>query len=105
MISKSSFLKAAAFVLAIAGANFGHDLHGASYGVTASGTIKQQGISTYLYGTHILADDAGKIIYALKSDTIKLEDYVNKKVTIKGDLVAGYPVDGGPAYLDVKAVE
>lgn len=105
MISKSAYLKAAALVLAIMLANFRDALQGASYGVTASGTIKQQGITTYMYGTHVLLDDTANTLYALKSDTIKLDDYVNKKVTVKGDLIAGYPVEGGPGYLNVKAVE
>ena len=40
-----------------------------------------------------------------QSDTINLDDYVDKKVTVKGDLVKGYPVDGGPDYLNVKSIQ
>ncbi len=58
-----------------------------------------------MYGTHILLDDSGKTLYALKSDTINLDNFNNKKATVKGDLVEGYPVDGGPDYLNVKSVE
>jgi hypothetical protein len=76
-----------------------------NYGISSDGTIKKQGITTYQYGTHILADSNGKTIYALKSDTIELDDYMNKKVRVKGELVNGYPVDGGPNYLDVKRIE
>ena len=78
----------------------------ASYGVTAIGTIQKTGITTYMYGTHVLKDDSGKTLYALKSDAINLDDYVDKgTVTVQGDLIPGYPVDGGPDYLDVKKVE
>ncbi|MBN1255804.1 MAG: hypothetical protein JXA50_11070 [Deltaproteobacteria bacterium] len=78
----------------------------ASYSVTATGTIQKTGITTYMYGTHVLKNDNGKTLYALKSDTINLDNYVDKgKVTVKGDLVSGYPVDGGPEYLNVNKVE
>jgi len=74
--------------------------------VTAVGTIQKIGITTYMYGTHVLKDDNGKTLYALKSDTINLDDYVNiKNVTVKGSLISGYPVDNGPDYLKVTAVE
>lgn len=77
-----------------------------SYGVTATGTIKSAGITTYMYGTHVLKDANGKTLYALKSDKIDLDEYAEvANVTVKGDLVSGYPVDGGPEYLDVKKVE
>jgi cell division protein FtsX len=77
-----------------------------NYDVTATGTIQQTGITTYMYGTHVLKDDSGKTLYALKSDAVNLDDYVDKgKVAVQGDLIPGYPVDGGPNYLNVKKVE
>jgi uncharacterized lipoprotein YehR (DUF1307 family) len=77
-----------------------------NYSITAVGTIQKTGITTYMYGTHVLKDENGKTLYALKSDTINLDNYVDKgKVTVKGDLVSGYPVDAGPEYLNVKKVE
>ena len=77
-----------------------------SYGVTATGTIKSAGITTYMYGTHILVDANGKTLYALKSDKIDLDEYADvTDVTVKGNLISGYPVEGGPEYLDVKKVE
>lgn len=69
------------------------------------GTIQKQGITTYQYGTHVLLDDSGQTSYALKSDKLNLDDYVNKLVEVKGHLVKDYPVDGGPEYLDVTRVE
>jgi hypothetical protein len=74
--------------------------------VTATGTIQKSGITTYMYGTHVLKDDNDKTLYALTSDTINLDDYVNiKNITVKGSLIRGYPVDGGPDYLMVIEVE
>lgn len=76
------------------------------YGVTAEGAIQRAGTTTYMYGTHILVDDDGKTLYALKSDKIDLDEYMDIiNVTVKGDLISGYPVQGGPEYLDVKKVE
>ncbi len=68
------------------------------------GTIKRQGVATYGYGTHILSDDAGRTIYALKSDTINMDNYLDRKITVDGDLIDGYPVDSGPEYLNVKSI-
>jgi hypothetical protein len=77
-----------------------------NYSVTAVGTIQKSGFTTYMYGTHILRDNNGQILYALKSDNINLDDYVDiKNITVKGSLISGYPVDGGPEYLDVKKIE
>jgi len=73
--------------------------------ITASGTVRKQGITTYMYGTHVLLDGNGKTLYALRSDSIELDKYVDRKVTVKGDLVKGYPVGFGPEYLEVKAIE
>lgn len=76
-----------------------------NYAVTASGTLKAQGITSYMYGTHVLCAADGNTLYALRSETLNLDLYLGQTVTVKGDLVAGYPVDGGPPYLDVQAVE
>ena len=74
--------------------------------VTAVGTIHRSGFTTYMYGTHVLKADTGHTLYALKSDTINLDDYVGKKgVTVKGSLISGYPVEGGPDYLNVIEIE
>ncbi len=73
--------------------------------VTATGFLKKQGVTTYMYGTHVLLDDNGRTLYALKSDSIDLNKYVNRKVTVKGYLIDGYPIDFGPNYLYVKSIE
>ncbi len=71
--------------------------------VTASGTIQKLGMSTFQYGTHLLKAD--NKTYALKSGSINLDTYLDKKVTIKGRKVKGYPVDGGPELVDVTLVK
>jgi hypothetical protein len=76
-----------------------------SHPITSTGIIKKQGITTYMYGTHVLLDDKGKTLYALKSANINLDKYIDKKVTVKGDLIEGYPVEGGPNFLDVKSIQ
>ena len=76
-----------------------------TYGVTAEGMIMKKGTTSYMYGTHILANADGKTLYALKSENLNLNDFIGKKRILKGDLVKGYPVDGGPDYLNVKKVE
>ena len=66
------------------------------------GTVEKMGMSTFQYGTHLLKAD--NKTYALKTATIKLDDYVGKEVSIKGSKVEGYPVENGPELIDVKKV-
>lgn len=73
--------------------------------VQAQGTMQHQGITTYMYGTHILVDRSGKTLYALRNSTLDLNTYIDKYVEVSGTLVAGYPVDGGPPLLDVSMVQ
>lgn len=67
-----------------------------------SGKLEALGMSTFQYGTHIL--NSGGKTYALKSSKVNLKSYEGKNVIIKGLKVAGYPVDGGPEFLDVLEV-
>ncbi|MGB7786638.1 MAG: hypothetical protein WBL27_11095 [Salinimicrobium sp.] len=68
-----------------------------------SGTIEQQGTSSYQYGTHTLTNE--EIFYALKSEEVDLDQYVGQTVTIVADKISGYPLDGGPEYLMVLEVK
>ncbi|HET8886595.1 MAG TPA: hypothetical protein VFM70_09625 [Salinimicrobium sp.] len=68
-----------------------------------TGTIEQQGITTYQYGTHTISSEEES--YALKSDAVNLDNYLNQEVTITAEKITGYPVDGGPEYLLVLEVE
>jgi hypothetical protein len=76
-----------------------------SYGITTEGTILKKGTTSYMYGTHILVNADGVTLYALKSENLNLDDFIGKKRIVKGDLIKGYPIDGGPDYLNVKKVE
>lgn len=68
-----------------------------------SGTIEATGITSYQYGTHTL--QAENEFYALKSEVIDLSNYEGKNVTISATKIEGYPVDGGPVYLNVKEIK
>lgn len=71
----------------------------------AYGVIKKQGITTYMYGTHVLVNSNGATLYALKSNTFKLDLYIGRSVTVSGELLEGYPVSGGPEYMNVDKIE
>lgn len=66
------------------------------------GLLNKQGITTYQYGTHVIGNSSKT--YALRSETIDLDKYVGKTVSIKGVRIPGYPVDGGPEFLEVSVV-
>ncbi|WP_157491651.1 hypothetical protein [Flammeovirga sp. SJP92] len=70
-----------------------------SNSVELTGVIEEQGITTYQYGTHTLSG------VALRSNTVNLDEYVDKKVTIIGHKVEGYPVDGGPDFIEVDEIK
>lgn len=67
--------------------------------VEITGTIQEQGITTYQYGTHTISG------YALRSTSVTLDDYINQNVTVVGHKINGYPVDGGPDYIEVKEIK
>jgi hypothetical protein len=53
-----------------------------------------------------LKDSNGKITYALKSETLDLNKYIGKSISkIYGNKIKGYPVEGGPEYINVTAVQ
>lgn len=70
--------------------------------VNLIGIVNAQGITTYQYGTHALE---GHTRYALKSTAVNLDSYIGQNVIITGTAIAGYPIDGGPEYILVTAVE
>src|SRR5437763_15100058 len=72
--------------------------------ITAERTIQNPGITTFQYGEQTLVDKSGHIRFALRSSKLDLNKFVGKSVKITGTLVPGYPVDGGPAFLDVQSV-
>lgn len=70
----------------------------------ATGTVYKQEMSSYQYGSHVLVNDTGAVIYALSSAAVDLDVHAGKGVTVRGDLLPGYPVDGGPPHLHVLSV-
>jgi hypothetical protein len=70
--------------------------------LTLTGTIQPTGITTYQYGTHTIQADGRT--YALRSTVVVLNDYNNKQVVVKGSKIAGYPVEGGPDFIEVSSV-
>lgn len=67
-----------------------------------SGIIESAGMTTYQYGTHTLKTNQS--FFALKSDAVNLEEFEGKKVSIRANKIEGYPVDGGPEFLEVLQV-
>ena len=67
--------------------------------IEITGTIQEQGMTTYQYGTHTASG------YALRSSAVNLDDYVNQNVTVVGYKIDGYPVDGGPDYIEVEEIK
>ena len=72
-------------------------------GIEITGTIQEQGMTSYQYGTHTITNS--ETFYAITSDSLDLNDYLNREVTIRAEKIEGYPVDGGPEYLRVLKVE
>ncbi len=67
-----------------------------------TGTIQEQGMTSYQYGTHTLTNN--ETFYAIKSDGVDLNNYLNQEVTVKAEKIEGYPIEGGPDYLRVLEV-
>lgn len=70
--------------------------------VQLTGKIEPLGMSTFQYGSHTI-QSSGKT-YALKSNTVDLNGFTGKEVTVKGSNVAGYPVENGPDLIEVTQV-
>lgn len=71
----------------------------------AEGTILKPQNTSYMYGTHVLQPENSKTFYALMSEEVDLDKYLNKKVEIKGHKMKGYPVGDGPEYIKVSKVK
>ena len=71
--------------------------------IEVDGTIEAIGMTSWQYGTHTLTNDEN--FYALRSKTVKLDQYEGKTVTIVAQKIDGYPVDGGPEFLEVLKIK
>ena len=67
------------------------------------GLVAKQGITTYQYGTHTFSTEEN--FYALRSETVVLDAYEGETIVIVYEKIDGYPVDGGPEYLNVIKVK
>ncbi len=82
----------------------GCNTEGETEGDGFTGVLKILEASYFQYGTHTLESENGELLFALKSDDLNLDPYHGLMVKVNGDLISGYPVDGGPEYLDVTAI-
>jgi hypothetical protein len=67
--------------------------------IEITGTIQKQGITSYQYGTHTISG------YALRSTSVDLDNYINQNITVVGYKIDGYPIDGGPDYIEVEEIK
>lgn len=72
--------------------------------VIVSGKLEKLQASVWQYGSHILKNNEGKLLYALESSKIKLDNYAGQIVYLEGSKIEGYPVEGGPLFLEVNIV-
>lgn len=72
--------------------------------VRVRGRLESSGVTSYMYGTHVIVDRARRQRYALRGEGLDLDAYVGQRVELTGSRVEGYPVDGGPPYLQVHTV-
>ena len=70
-----------------------------------TGRIGEQGITSYQYGTHTLTNGDEETFYALKSETVDLDQYIGQEVKVTAVEIEGYPLEGGPSYLLVIKVK
>lgn len=76
--------------------------------VEATGVLEEPEVTTYMYGTHAITDEASGEYYALESGIVDLYAFVGQSVTLYGSLVEGYEngrIEGGPPLVDVYQVE
>ena len=80
----------------------------ASPSVEVTGVIEKPEITTYMYGSHAVVDEASGERYALRSEEEGLlDDSTSRRATVSGTLVPGYEngaVEGGPPLVQVDQV-
>ena len=67
--------------------------------IEITGTIQKQGITSYQYGAHTISG------HALRSNSVDLDNYINQNITVVGYKIEGYPIDGGPDYIEVEEIK
>lgn len=68
--------------------------------IVLTGTLKKTApsITTYQYGAFHMDT------VALRSNSIDLNLYVDELVTVRGYQIEGYPLSGGPVYVEVEEI-
>lgn len=69
----------------------------------ATGMLRRQGATFYMYGSHILEVSATES-YVLTSNRVDLDKYIGERVQITA-LNTHYTVEQGPELYDVSAVK
>ena len=69
---------------------------------TVTGTLQKQGVTTYMYGTHILVVDPSTS-YVLESTSIDLDAYVGAHVRLTA-INTGYHAEMGPDMYNVTSI-
>ena len=70
--------------------------------------VEEPEITTYMYGSHTIVDEASGERYALRSEEEELlADSNGRRATVSGTLVPGYEngaVEGGPPLIEVDEI-
>ena len=77
--------------------------------IEVTGMIEEPEITTYMYGSHTIVDEASGERYALRSEEEGLlSDSNGRRATVSGTLVPGYEngaVEGGPPLIEVDEIQ
>jgi hypothetical protein len=80
-----------------------------STAVEVTGVIEEPEITSYMYGSHAVTDEASNRRYALRSEEEGLlADSTGRRATVSGTLVPGYEngaIEGGPPLIEVDEVQ
>ncbi len=67
----------------------------------ATGTFIRLNRTTFAYGKYGVRDHRGVITCAVRNGPNYMQRWVGKFVYVKGCMIEGYPIAGGPPYLDL----
>lgn len=77
--------------------------------IRATGVLRTPGVTTYMYGDYVLADEVSGTVYALRgANGVDLSPHVGGRVAVYGTVVPGTEagqIDDGPPLLDVLRAE
>lgn len=69
------------------------------------GRLEAVGMTSYMYGSHVLLTESGRYAVNRKENAaFSLDDFTGKRVRVEAKRVEGYPVDGGPPLLAVRSL-